>query len=71
MKRISKFVIWDAPGFSQEIYETHMIGFKNKHLIKIIFNRACELDEVNHVRFPVCRKAGIIPLKSKLDNDEN
>jgi len=29
-----------------------------------------ELDEVNHVRFPVCRQAGIIPLKSKLYYDE-
>jgi hypothetical protein len=32
-------------------YETHMIDFKTKHLRNIIFNRACRLDEVNHVRF--------------------
>jgi len=41
-------------------YETHMINFKRKHLMNIIFNRACELDEVNHVRFNHTVKIKII-----------
>ena len=39
-----------------------MIDHKHKHDKNIIFN---------HVRFPVCRQAGIIPLKSKFYYDEN
>ena len=42
-------------------YETHMIDQNHKHDNNII---------INHVRFPVCRQAGIIPLQLKLYYDE-
>ena len=35
--------------------ETHMIDHNHKHDKNVIFNRACELDKVNHVRFPARR----------------
>ncbi len=38
-----------------------MIEFKREHVMNIIFN---------HVWFPVCQQAGIVPLKSKLYYDE-
>ncbi len=47
-----------------------MIDLNHNHDKNIIFNRACELDEVNHVRFSRFAGQAIIQLKSKLYYDE-